>query len=59
MRITGIRPWIVSGPPTEAQTGPASHLQQYLFVQVDTGENPALPPLSRKRPSLLKNPPVR
>jgi hypothetical protein len=49
----------VSGPPTEAQTGPASHLQQYLFVQVDTGENPALPPLSRKRPSLLKNPPVR
>jgi galactonate dehydratase len=38
VKITDVRPWIVSGPPTEARTGPASHLQQYLFVQVDTDE---------------------
>ena len=38
MKITDVRPWIVSGPPTEPQTGPAGHLQQYLFVQVDTDE---------------------
>ena len=38
MKITHVRPWIVSGPPTEPQTGPAGHLQQYLFVQVDTDE---------------------
>ena len=38
MKITDIRPWIVSGPPTEAASGPAGHLQQYIFVQVDTDE---------------------
>ena len=38
MKITDVRPWIVTGPPTDAATGPASHLQQYLFVQVDTDE---------------------
>jgi galactonate dehydratase len=42
MKITDVRPWIVTGPPTEAVPesgdGPAGHLQQYLFVQVDTDE---------------------
>jgi galactonate dehydratase len=38
VKITDVRPWIVTGPPTEAATGPAGHLQQYLFVQVDTDE---------------------
>ena len=38
MKITDVRPWIVTGPPTEAASGPAGHLQQYLFVQVDTDE---------------------
>ena len=38
MKITDVRPWIVSGPPTEAASGPAGHLQQYIFVQVDTDE---------------------
>ncbi len=42
MKITDIRPWMVTGPPTEAvpesADGPAGHLQQYLFVQVDTDE---------------------
>ncbi len=40
MKITDVRPWIVTGPPTEAVPesgdGPAGQLQQYLFVQVDT-----------------------
>lgn len=38
MRITDVRPWLVRGPATEAQSGPAGHLQQYFFVQVDTDE---------------------
>ncbi len=38
MKITDVRPWIVTGPPTEAAAGPAAHLQQYFFVQVDTDE---------------------
>ncbi len=38
MKITDVRPWIVTGPPTEATSGPAGHLQQYIFVQVDTDE---------------------
>ena len=38
MKITDVRPWIVTGPPTDAASGPAAHLQQYIFVQVDTDE---------------------
>jgi galactonate dehydratase len=38
VKITDVRPWIVTGPPTEAAAGPAAHLQQYVFVQVDTDE---------------------
>ena len=38
MKITDVRPWIVTGPPTDAASGPAAHLQQYLFIQVDTDE---------------------
>ena len=38
MKITDVRPWIVTGPPTDAAAGPAAHLQQYLFIQVDTDE---------------------
>jgi galactonate dehydratase len=38
VKITEVRPWIVTGPPTDATSGPAAHLQQYLFVQVDTDE---------------------
>ena len=38
MKITDVRPWLVTGPPTDAASGPAAHLQQYLFVQVDTDE---------------------
>ncbi|MFN8513813.1 MAG: mandelate racemase/muconate lactonizing enzyme family protein [Chloroflexia bacterium] len=36
--MTDVRPWIVAGPPTDATSGPAAHLQQYIFVQVDTDE---------------------
>ncbi len=38
MKITDVRPWIVTGPPTDAAAGPAAHLQQYIFIQVDTDE---------------------
>ena len=38
MKITDVRPWIVTGPPTDAASGPAAHLQQYIFIQVDTDE---------------------
>jgi galactonate dehydratase len=38
VKITDVRPWIVTGPPTDAASGPAAHLQQYIFVQVDTDE---------------------
>src|SRR3712207_7615695 len=35
---TLFRSWIVTGPPTDAAAGPAAHLQQYIFIQVDTDE---------------------
>ena len=41
MKITRIAPWIVTGPPEEVvpgSRGPSPHLQQYVFVQVDTDE---------------------
>jgi galactonate dehydratase len=38
VKITDVRPWIVTGPPTDAASGPAAHLQQYIFIQVDTDE---------------------
>ena len=41
MKITRITPWIITGPPEEAgrpASGAGSHLQQYVFVQVDTDE---------------------
>jgi galactonate dehydratase len=38
VKITDVRPWIVTGPPTDAAAGPAAHLQQYIFIQVDTDE---------------------
>jgi len=39
MKITDVRPWIVTGPPTEAGVpGHAGDKLHYVFVQVDTDE---------------------
>ncbi len=39
MKITDVRPWIVTGPPTEPGVrGHASDKLHYVFVQVDTDE---------------------
>src|SRR5581483_9063335 len=44
MKITRVAPWIVDGPPEEqrpavpGRVNAGAHLQQYVFVQVDTDE---------------------
>src|SRR5690349_2980656 len=39
MKITDVRPWIVTGPPTDAGVaGHAGEKLHYVFVQVDTDE---------------------
>ena len=39
MKITDVRPWIVTGPPTEPGVpGHAGERLHYVFVQVDTDE---------------------
>src|SRR3954452_15957571 len=39
MKITDVRPWIVTGPPTDdGVPGHAGHKLHYVFVQVDTDE---------------------
>src|SRR5438445_9204637 len=45
MKITRVTPWLVNGPPEEprpaaepGRVNAGAHLQQYVFVQVDTDE---------------------